>query len=117
MYTLNLKLPTQNLLSITRRNMSDKENEINDLIKGEEYLEEAMFNCYLIITQQLTLGDLEETSGFWLPDVEENDIIKDIFSYYEKQEDYEKCQDIKEQLDLFGKRRVLNRLNGEDYNV
>ena len=97
--------------------MSDKENDINDLIKAGEYLEEAMFNCYLIITQQLTLGDLEEEGGFWLPEVDSDSLISEIFSYYEKQEDYEKCQDIKEQLDFFGKREVLNRLNGEDYNV
>ena len=92
--------------------MSDKENEINDLIKGEEYLEEAMFNCYLVITQQLTLGDLEHDGGFWLPDVESEDLVKDIFKYYEAREDYEKCQDIKEQIDLFGERKVINRLNG-----
>jgi len=97
--------------------MSDKGNEIEELINSEVYLQEAMFNCYLIITQQLTLGDLEETNGFWLPDIESDSIIKDIFSYYEKHEDYEKCHDIKEQLDLFGKDKVLRRLNGQDYHI
>tara|TARA_R110002096_G_scaffold212456_2_gene399942 strand:+ start:743 stop:1036 length:294 start_codon:yes stop_codon:yes gene_type:complete len=97
--------------------MSDKENDINDLIKGAEYLEEAMFNCYLIITQQLTLGDLEHDGGFWLPDADSGSLIQDIFEYYETREDYEKCQDMKEQLDLFGGKRVLKRLNGENYNI
>jgi hypothetical protein len=78
----------------------EEKNNLEDIINSPKYLEEAMFNAYLLLTDQLSMGDLEDEIGFWLPQVEdEESLIKEILSYYESQEEYEKCQDIKELVD------------------
>jgi hypothetical protein len=89
--------------------MSDRENEIKDLQNNAAYLEEAMFNCYLIFTEQLTVGDLEQELGFWLPEPTDT-IISDVLKFFEEKEDYEKCKDIKEQVDKIGDKELLEKV-------
>ena len=96
--------------------MSDKGNEIKDLQENEKHLEEAMFNCYLILTGQITIGDLEAELGFWLPKFNEN-VILDVLRYFESKEEYEKCKDIKDQVDKVGKKKLLEKVYSvERYN-
>jgi len=89
--------------------MSDRGNEIKDLQDNEKHLEEAMFNCYLVLTEQLTIGDLEAELGFWLPEFNEN-VISDVLRYFENKEEYEKCKDIKDQVDKVGKKELLEKV-------
>lgn len=59
-------------------------------------IDNAMEDSFMLITNQITFDDLFEKRGgmFLIYDVDDYDkqaVIIDLLSYYESEEDYEKC--------------------------
>jgi len=67
-------------------------------IEDTQILEESMKNAYLILTGKYTFEELfsRKNKGFWLPSKEEYpiDVVDDVISFYEREEEYEKCQEL-----------------------
>ena len=86
---------------------------MDELLKDDIIINEAMHNAYLIVTAKLTFEDLLDRDLNYLPYNPSKNIIKEdvydaLIDYFCDIEEYEKCEEIKNAKDeKFSKQDVV----------
>ena len=84
--------------------------KIDKILKSSLTFSKAHYNTYRIVTGKLDLDELAEKEPMLLLMCEPNDLIEyskiievceDLIEYYQQQEDYEKCADIKKAMKVY----------------